>query len=120
MKKTLRQERFARLETSLQQALQHARGERYDLRTAVLPAPSPPLCTDRKRVLTFGGFRVSASPTTGWKSIDSTTPSLWRDARFCEFSAHLKSAIYGYDVSGYCMHVICGKRKILISRAVEP
>ncbi len=43
MKKALSQERFARLETSLQQALQHARGERRDLRTTVLPAPPPPM-----------------------------------------------------------------------------
>lgn len=48
MKKTgktkgLSPERFARLEESLQQALEHARGERHDLRTTILPAPPKPM-----------------------------------------------------------------------------
>lgn len=43
LKKALSHDRFARLETSLQQALQHARSERHDLRTTVLPAPPAPM-----------------------------------------------------------------------------
>ena len=38
-KKYLSDERFARLEESLQQALEHVSGERNDLRTTVLPVP---------------------------------------------------------------------------------
>ncbi len=41
--KCLSEERFARLEESLRQAAQHARGERHDLRTRVLPAPPKPM-----------------------------------------------------------------------------
>ena len=41
--KYMSEERFAELEESLQQALQHARGERHDLRTTVLPAPPKPM-----------------------------------------------------------------------------
>lgn len=41
--KYLSDERFARLEGSLQQALEHARGERHDLRTTTLPAPPKPM-----------------------------------------------------------------------------
>ncbi len=41
--KYLSDERFAQLEESLNQALQHARGERNDLRTTVLPAAPRPM-----------------------------------------------------------------------------
>ena len=36
-------ERFARLEESLSQAVQHAQGKRHDLRTTTLPAPPRPM-----------------------------------------------------------------------------
>lgn len=36
-------EDFVELKTSLQQALEHARGERRDLRTTILPAPPKPM-----------------------------------------------------------------------------
>lgn len=42
-KKYLSDERFAELMESLQQAVEHARGERHDLRTTVLPAPPKPM-----------------------------------------------------------------------------
>lgn len=42
-KKDMSDERFAELEESLNQALQHARGERNDLRTTILPAPPRPM-----------------------------------------------------------------------------
>lgn len=41
--KYMRDERFAELEESLQQALEHARGERHDLRTTVRIAPPKPM-----------------------------------------------------------------------------
>src|SRR5262245_39836931 len=41
--KYMSEERFADLEESLQQALQHARGERHDLRTTVRAAPPKPM-----------------------------------------------------------------------------
>lgn len=41
--KYLSDERFAELEESLQQAAQHARGERRDLRTTVRAAPPKPM-----------------------------------------------------------------------------
>lgn len=37
--KHMSEERFAQLEAALQQALEHARGERHDLRTTVRAAP---------------------------------------------------------------------------------
>jgi hypothetical protein len=40
-KNNLSPARFARLLTSLQQALQHARGQRHDLRLTVVTAPPP-------------------------------------------------------------------------------
>jgi len=42
-KKYMSDERFAELEEALQQALQHARGERHDLRTTVRAAPPKPM-----------------------------------------------------------------------------
>lgn len=36
-------EEFAELKASFQQAIEHARGERHDLRTTVLPAPPKPM-----------------------------------------------------------------------------
>ncbi len=42
-KKYLSDERFAELMESLQQAVEHARGERNDLRTTVWPAPPKPM-----------------------------------------------------------------------------
>jgi putative transcriptional regulator len=42
-KKHMRDEDFAELKLSLELALQHARGERHDLRTTVLPAPPKPM-----------------------------------------------------------------------------
>jgi hypothetical protein len=41
-KNSLSQDRFARLETSLQQALQHARGQRHDLRVTIVATPPTP------------------------------------------------------------------------------
>ncbi|HWQ32554.1 MAG TPA: helix-turn-helix domain-containing protein [Blastocatellia bacterium] len=35
----MKKERFARLQKSLEQALEHAEGRRHDLRTTVVPAP---------------------------------------------------------------------------------
>jgi putative transcriptional regulator len=42
-KKYMSDEDFAELKLSPEQALQHARGERRDLRTTVLPAPPKPM-----------------------------------------------------------------------------
>jgi DNA-binding transcriptional regulator YiaG len=42
-KKYMSDEDFAELKLSLEQALQHARGARHDLRTTVLPAPPKPM-----------------------------------------------------------------------------
>jgi putative transcriptional regulator len=42
-KKYMSDEDFSELRLSLEQALQHARGERHDLRTTVLPAPPKPM-----------------------------------------------------------------------------
>jgi putative transcriptional regulator len=42
-KQYMSDEDFAELMLSLEQALQHARGERHDLRTTVLPAPLRPM-----------------------------------------------------------------------------
>lgn len=42
-KKYMSDEDFAELKLSLEQALHHARGERHDLRTTVLPAPPKPM-----------------------------------------------------------------------------
>jgi len=42
-KKYLSDDRFAELMESLQQAVEHARGERNDLRTTVIPAPPKPM-----------------------------------------------------------------------------
>ena len=42
-KKYMGDEDFSELRLSLEQALQHARGERHDLRTTVLPAPPKPM-----------------------------------------------------------------------------
>ena len=42
-KKYMSDEDFAELKLSLEHALQHARGERRDLRTTVLPAPPKPM-----------------------------------------------------------------------------
>jgi putative transcriptional regulator len=42
-KKYMSDEDFDELRVSLEQALQHARGERRDLRTTVLPAPPKPM-----------------------------------------------------------------------------
>jgi putative transcriptional regulator len=42
-KKYMSDERFAELMESLQQAVEHARGERNDLRTTVWPAPPKPM-----------------------------------------------------------------------------
>ena len=42
-KKYMSDEDFAELKLSFEQALQHARGERRDLRTTVLPAPPKPM-----------------------------------------------------------------------------
>ncbi|MCI0391337.1 MAG: type II toxin-antitoxin system MqsA family antitoxin [Acidobacteria bacterium] len=42
-KKYMSGEDFAKLQLSLEQAIQHARGERHDLRTTVLPAPPKPM-----------------------------------------------------------------------------
>jgi len=42
-KKYMSEEDFAELKLSLEQALQHASGERRDLRTTVLPAPPRPM-----------------------------------------------------------------------------
>jgi putative transcriptional regulator len=42
-KKYMSDEDFAELKLSLEQALQHSRGERHDLRTTVLPAPPKPM-----------------------------------------------------------------------------
>jgi putative transcriptional regulator len=42
-KKYMSDEDFAELQLSLEQALQHVRGERRDLRTTVLPAPPKPM-----------------------------------------------------------------------------
>jgi putative transcriptional regulator len=42
-KKYMSGEDFAELQLSLEQALQHARGERRDLRTTVLPSPPKPM-----------------------------------------------------------------------------
>ncbi len=41
--KYISDEEFAELRLGLEQAIQHARGERHDLRTTVLPAPPRPL-----------------------------------------------------------------------------
>ena len=41
-KNSLSPDRFARLTTSLQQALQHARGQRHDLRVTVVITPPAP------------------------------------------------------------------------------
>src|SRR2546428_2657235 len=41
--KYISDEEFAELKESLQQAIEHARGERHDLRTTVLPAPPKPM-----------------------------------------------------------------------------
>lgn len=41
-KNNLSPARFARLMTSLQQALQHARGQRHDLRVTVVATPPTP------------------------------------------------------------------------------
>ena len=41
--KYLSAERFARMEESFNEALQHVRGERQDLRTTILPAPLKPM-----------------------------------------------------------------------------
>ena len=41
--KYMSDDRFAELEEALQQALQHARGERHDLRTTVRAAPPKPM-----------------------------------------------------------------------------
>ncbi len=41
--KFISDEEFAELKESLQQAIEHARGERHDLRTTVLPAPPKPM-----------------------------------------------------------------------------
>jgi len=38
-KQYMREETFSELTESLNQALQHARGDRTDLRTTILPAP---------------------------------------------------------------------------------
>jgi putative transcriptional regulator len=43
MKKYMSGKDFAELQLSLEQGLQHARGERHDLRTTVLPAPPKPM-----------------------------------------------------------------------------
>jgi putative transcriptional regulator len=42
-KKYMSDENFAELKLSLEQALQHAHGERHDLRTTALPAPPKPM-----------------------------------------------------------------------------
>jgi putative transcriptional regulator len=42
-KKYMSDEDFSELRLSLEQALQHARGERHDLRTTMLPAPPKPM-----------------------------------------------------------------------------
>src|SRR5581483_11261666 len=42
-KKYIGDEEFAELRLSVEQALQHARGERNDLRTTVLPVPPRPM-----------------------------------------------------------------------------
>jgi len=42
-KKYMSDEDFFELRLSLEQTLQHARGERHDLRTTVLPAPPKPM-----------------------------------------------------------------------------
>jgi putative transcriptional regulator len=42
-KKYMSDEDFAELKLSLEQALQHASGERHDLRTTTLPAPPKPM-----------------------------------------------------------------------------
>jgi len=42
-KQYMSDEAFSELTESLNEALQHARGDRTDLRTTVLPAPPPPL-----------------------------------------------------------------------------
>lgn len=41
--KFISDEEFAELKESLQQAIEHARGERHDLRTTVLPASPKPM-----------------------------------------------------------------------------
>ncbi|MGH9845113.1 MAG: helix-turn-helix domain-containing protein [Blastocatellia bacterium] len=41
--KYISDDEFAELKESLQQAIEHARGERHDLRTTVLPAPPKPM-----------------------------------------------------------------------------
>ncbi|MEO6391488.1 MAG: type II toxin-antitoxin system MqsA family antitoxin [Pyrinomonadaceae bacterium] len=42
-KQYMNDETFSELTESLNEALQHARGKRADLRTTILPAPPPPL-----------------------------------------------------------------------------
>lgn len=68
--------RFARLEESLSQALQHAQGRRHDLRTTTLPAPPKPMKKDeivklRRRI------NCSQAVLAGMLNVNVKTVQAW-------------------------------------------
>ena len=73
--KYLSDERFARLEESLQQMLEHVSGERDDVRTTVLPVPPKPMkdkeIVKLRKQLNFTQLRFASALNVSLKTLQA-------------------------------------------------